>query len=70
VRKTFLDTVLAKDVAEMRPLFDKLLNQITLAERVDEKFKYRFLSCVLQSSKFVTGEGRFKTGDQPSLTVK
>jgi len=27
---------------------------------VDEKFKYRFLSYVLQSSKYATGEGRFR----------
>jgi hypothetical protein len=72
VRKTFLDTVLAKDATELRPLFDKLLDQTTLApERqqeegsdqvkyVDEKFKYRFLSYVLQSSKYATGEGRFR----------
>ncbi|HZD95254.1 MAG TPA: hypothetical protein VE133_13425, partial [Candidatus Sulfotelmatobacter sp.] len=60
VHKTFLDKVLEKDAAEMRPLFDKLLNQTTLKEGVDEKFKHRFLSYVLQSSKYATGEGRFR----------
>ncbi len=60
VRKAFLDTVLAKDSSEMRPLFDQLLSQITLGEGVDEKFKHRFLASVLQSSKFATGAGRVK----------
>src|SRR5262249_44601334 len=72
VRKTLFDTVLAKDAAEVRALFDKLLDQRTLAPEgvqeegsdqvkyVDEKFKYRFLSYVLQSSKYATGEGRFR----------
>jgi hypothetical protein len=51
---------LDKNSAEMRPLFDKLLSQTKVAEEVDEKFKFRFLSYVLQSSKFVTGEGRVR----------
>lgn len=60
VRKTFLDTVLEKDSSEMGPLFDKLIAQTTLGQEVDEKFKNRFLSYTLQSSKFATGEGRVK----------
>jgi hypothetical protein len=72
VRKTFLDAVLKKDSTELGPLFNKLIAQTSLApERdqpedaeevvhVDEKFKYRFLSYVLQSSKYAAGEGRFR----------
>jgi hypothetical protein len=59
-RKAFLDIVLSKNSDEIRPLFDKLINQTSLAQDVDESFKHTFLSYVLQSCKFTTGEGRVK----------
>jgi hypothetical protein len=60
VRQAFLGTVLAGDAEEVLPLFDKLLGQTTLTKDVDPKFKFRFLSYVLQSSKFAVGKGRLK----------
>jgi hypothetical protein len=60
VRQAFLGTVLAGDAGELLPLFDKLLKQTTLTQDVDAKFKFRFLSYVLQSSKYASGKGRLK----------
>ena len=59
VRKTFMDVVLQKDSSVLKPLFDTLINQTQLGEQVDEKYKRRFLSYVLQGMKFPAGEGRF-----------
>ncbi|HET6991337.1 MAG TPA: DUF4157 domain-containing protein, partial [Bacteroidia bacterium] len=59
VRKTFLDAVLQKDSAVLKPLFNTLINQTTLGAAVDPVYKRRFLSYVLQGMKFPSGEGRF-----------
>jgi hypothetical protein len=59
VRKTFLDAVLEKDSAVLKPLFNTLVNQTTLGAQVDAVYKNRFLSYVLQGMKFPAGEGRF-----------
>ncbi|QSB25577.1 hypothetical protein [Flavobacterium sp. CLA17] len=59
VRKKFLDTVLQKDSAVLKPLFNRLINQTPLGDGVDAKYKKIFLSYVLQGMKFTAGEGRF-----------
>lgn len=59
IRKTFLDTVLQKDSAVLKPLFNTLINQTPLGMGVDIAYKRKFLSYVLQGMKFIAGEGRF-----------
>lgn len=60
VRQAFLGQVLADDAEELLPLFNNLLGQTDLTEGVDSKFKFCFLSYVLQSSKYESGKGRLQ----------